>query len=60
MNTSTSESPKRSRQRHPDLVGAQVALERAARKAREIAKRYGTSIVIVENGQILELGPDRA
>lgn len=41
-------------QRDPDLVNAEIALKRAARKAREIARKAGTSVVILKDGEIRE------
>ena len=40
--------------RDPDLVNAEIALKRAARKAREIARKSGTSVVILKDGEIRE------
>ena len=42
---SKNKSSKNAKQRDPDLVNAEVAMQRAAIKAREIAKRTGTAIV---------------
>ena len=50
-------SPDHTRNEHeldPDFTGAEIALKRAARKAREIARRTGTAVVIMENGVIRE------
>ena len=43
-----------SRQRDKDMRGAPAALVRAARRAREIAVRTGTPLVIVEDGRVVE------
>ena len=43
-----------SRQRDKDMQGAPAALVRAARRAREIAARTGTPLIIVENGRMVE------
>ncbi len=40
--------------RDPDLVNAEIAIKRAAKRAREFARRTGTSVVIYENGVIRE------
>ncbi len=40
--------------RDPDLVNAEIAIKRAAKRAREFARRSGTSVVIYENGVIRE------
>ena len=42
------------KQRDPDLVNAEIALKRAAGKAREIARKAGTSVVIFKDGEIRE------
>ena len=42
---------------YPDLPLSFVALERAARRAREIAARTGTAIVVLRNGQIERIWP---
>lgn len=38
----------------PDMRGAEKAIQRAALKARERAKRFGHGIIIYENGRIVE------
>ncbi len=48
------------KQRSPDLINAEIAMKRAAIKAREIAQKTGTAIVISENEVIREEYPDRA
>jgi len=40
--------------RDPDLVNAEIALKRAAQKAREFARKTGTSVVILKDGEITE------
>ncbi len=40
--------------RDPDLVNAEIALRRAARKARENARKSGVPVVIMKNGKIME------
>ena len=43
----------------PDIDKAGVALQRAAKRAREIAKQTGTPLVIYKDGQIVKekVGP---
>ena len=43
-----------------DLRLSQVALERAAHRAREIAEKTGTAIVITRNGVLEYLKPQSA
>ena len=38
----------------PDFRNAEKALLRAAKKARERAKRFGHGVIIYENGKIIE------
>ena len=42
------------RERDLDLVNAEIALKRAARKARENADKAGTSVVVLSDGEIRE------
>jgi len=44
--------------RDPDLRSSVAAMERAARRARELARQTGTLIVISRNGVIEHLDPD--
>lgn len=46
------------RERDPDFIGAEAAIKRAARRAREIARKTGTAVVYMENGEIIEEEPD--
>jgi hypothetical protein len=46
------------KQRDPDLVNAEIALKRAAVKAREVARKAGTTIVIFKDGEIREVQGD--
>lgn len=47
--------PVFSRLSDPDMQAAPVALMRAAMRAREIAARTGTKLIVVEDGKLLEL-----
>lgn len=38
----------------PDIIGAEKALLRAAKRARRIAAMTGTPLVIYENGRVVE------
>ena len=42
----------------PDFRNAEIALRRAAEKARERARRFGHGVIIYENGEILEESSD--
>ena len=52
--TSNTENNSSERQRAPDLVNAEIALKRAARKARENARKTGVPVVIMKDGKIME------
>ena len=41
----------------PDFRNAEIAIKRAALKARERAKRFGHGVIIYENGEIVEEFP---
>ena len=44
----------RSKSTNPDMQGAPYALLRAARRAREIARKTNTPLVIVRDGKLVE------
>ena len=48
----------RSKLPDPDMQEAPRALLRAARRAREIAKRTGTGVVVFRDGKVVEVSPD--
>jgi len=48
---------KNVKQRDPDLANAEFAMQRAALKAREIARKTGTAIVTSDNKIIKEEYP---
>lgn len=45
-------------QRDPDLINAEVAMKRAAIKARKLAQMSGTAVVTIKNGVINEEYPN--
>jgi len=47
------------KQRTPDLINAEIAMKRAAIKAREIAEKTGTAVVTSENKVIREEHPNQ-
>ncbi len=53
MSQKTKETGKR-KQRDPDLANAEIAIKRAAQKARENARKAGVPVVIMKNGEIVE------
>jgi len=53
--TNDPQTPQQTPSRDPDLVNAEIALKRAALRAREQAKKNGTVVVISENGIVKEI-----
>lgn len=57
MSEKTTGSKTSDKSRDPDLVKAEIAMQRAAQKAREKAKRTGAGVVVVKDGAIIEESP---
>lgn len=51
------EHKKQSSTRDPDLANAEIALRRAAGKAREVARQTGTLVVYSINGKLVKESP---
>ena len=58
MKTNKSDLDNQNQKRDPDLANAEIAMKRAAIKARELARKTGTAIVVMENEMIREEYPD--
>ena len=43
---------------HPDLIGADAALERAARRALELALQTDTSCWVLRDGKIVDIAAE--
>ncbi len=54
-NTDSGEGVKK---RDPDLVAAEIAMKRAAAKARQRAKQVGTGVVVWKDGRVVEEAPN--
>ncbi len=54
MSNQTVNSGKEQKQRDPDLAAAEIAMKRAAQRARERARQVGFGVVILKDGQIVE------
>jgi len=54
MTIKTHELATSKQKRDPDLINAEIALKRAAQKAREFARKAGTLVVILKDGEITE------
>ncbi len=50
--------PSSKKPRHPDFIGAEAAMRRAARRAHLIAHQAGTGVVVMRNGKVVEIEPD--
>ena len=42
----------------PDMQAVPIALYRAARRAHKIAHQTGTSVVVMRDGEVVEIEPD--
>lgn len=51
-------SAKKQKKRDPDLAAAEIAMKRAARKAREKARQTGVGVVVLRDGQLIEESQD--
>jgi hypothetical protein len=51
-------SDEKPKQRDPDFIKAEIAMQRAAQKAREKARRVGAGVAILKDGTIVEEQPD--
>jgi LDH2 family malate/lactate/ureidoglycolate dehydrogenase len=54
MSKHTIDSGKGNKQRDPDLAAAEIAMKRAAAKARQKAKQVGVGVVLWKDGQVVE------
>lgn len=54
MTNKPADSSKENKKRDPDLAAAEIAMKRAARKARERARQVGAGIVVWKDGQLVE------
>jgi LDH2 family malate/lactate/ureidoglycolate dehydrogenase len=52
-------SSEKNKKRDPDLINAEIALKRAAKRARKQAKQAGIGVIVLRNGQIVEELPDK-
>lgn len=54
MSKKPMDSSKKQTKRDPDLVAAEIAMKRAAAKARQKAKQVGAGVVVWKDGRIVE------
>ena len=52
------ESNNDKKKRDPDFVNAEIAIKRAARKARQRAMQAGIGVMVYRDGRIIEEQPD--
>ena len=58
MSSKKLDSTKVEKKRDPDFVNSEIALMRAARKARQLAQQAGIGVIVLQDGQIMEERPD--
>jgi LDH2 family malate/lactate/ureidoglycolate dehydrogenase len=54
MSEKSMDSSKKTAKRDPDLAAAEIAMKRAAAKARQRAKQVGIGVVVLKDGRIVE------
>ena len=54
MSTKPIDSNKDQKKRDPDFVNAEIAMKRAAHRARQKAQQAGIGVVVLKDGQIVE------
>ncbi|MCK9197779.1 MAG: hypothetical protein M0P16_12465 [Syntrophales bacterium] len=58
MTLKKEESSNNEKQRDPDFINAEIAMKRAAQKARKRALQAGIGVMVYRDGQIIEEKPD--
>lgn len=58
MSSKKIDVPEKQKERDPDFINAEIALKRAAQKARQRARQAGIGVIIVQDGKIVEERPD--
>ncbi|QBQ56103.1 hypothetical protein [Nitrosococcus wardiae] len=54
MSDQSVDSGKENKRRDPDLAAAEIAMKRAAEKARQRAREVGAGVVVWKDGHIVE------
>lgn len=54
MSKQTVDSSKGNKKRDPDLAAAEIAMKRAAVKARQKASQVGAGVMLWKDGQVVE------
>ena len=58
MSSEKLDSTAGGKKRDPDFINAEIALKRAARKARQLAQQAGVGVIVLQDGKIMEERPD--
>lgn len=58
MSAKKMDSGKGEKKRDPDFINAEIALKRAALKARQRALQAGVGVIVLHAGKIIEERPD--
>ncbi|MEW6519188.1 MAG: hypothetical protein AB1461_07210 [Thermodesulfobacteriota bacterium] len=58
MSAKAIDPEQKDRKRDPDFIKAEIAMQRAAQKAREKARRVGAGVAVLKDGKIVEEQPD--
>jgi hypothetical protein len=58
MSAEKADDGRDKRKRDPDFINAEIALKRAALKARQRAAQAGIGVIVLQDGQIMEELPD--
>jgi len=58
MSKRTTDSAKEPKKRDPDLAAAEIAMKRAAQKARQKARLAGSGVVVWKDGCVVEDPPN--
>jgi len=59
MSSEKPDSTAGGKERDPDLINAEIALKRAALKARERARQAGIGVIVLKDGKIIEERTDQ-
>ena len=57
MSGQTATSSQKNKEMDGDMINAEIALKRAAKRAREEAQRAGIGVIVLRDGRIVEEMP---
>ena len=58
MSKPTTDSAKEPKKRDPDMAAAEIAMKRAAQKARQKARLAGSGVMVWKDGRVVEEPPN--